>query len=105
MLKHSDRPVFQLAARIAGSHHEKWDGTGYPQGLQGEEIPLSGRITAVADVFDALNSKRCYKENWPLEKTLDLMREEKGKHFDPNLIELFQENLNEILAICKRYPD
>lgn len=105
MLKHSDRPIFQLAASIAGSHHEKWDGSGYPQGLKGEDIPLSGRITAVADVFDALNSKRCYKENWPLEKTLDHIKAEKGKHFDPKLIELFQEHLDEILSICNRYPD
>lgn len=105
MLKYSDRPIFQLAARIAGSHHEKWDGTGYPQGLKGEAIPLSGRITAIADVFDALNSKRCYKENWPLEDTLELMHSEKGKHFDPKLIELFEDNLDVILNICKRYPD
>lgn len=105
MLDRSDRPVFQLAARIAGSHHEKWDGSGYPRGLSGEEIPLSGRITAVADVFDALNSRRCYKEGWPLEKTLDLMHEQSGKHFDPFLIKLFQKNLDRILDICKRFPD
>ncbi|WP_286240701.1 response regulator [Neptuniibacter halophilus] len=105
MLRSSDRPVFQLAARIAGSHHEKWDGSGYPKGLKGEEIPLSGRITAVADVFDALNSARCYKEGWPLEQTLQLLQEQSGKHFDPQLIELFEKNLDSILAICQRYPD
>lgn len=105
MLQHSEKPVFQLAARIAGTHHERWDGNGYPNGLKGEEIPLSGRITAVADVFDALNSTRCYKECWPLEKTLDLMRSESGKQFDPRLIELFDRKLDSILEICERYPD
>lgn len=105
MLINSDRPVFQLAARIAGSHHEKWDGSGYPKGLAGEEIPLSGRITAVADVFDALNSKRCYKERWPLEQTLTLLEAQSGKHFDPRLIEIFQAHQDEIVDICERYPD
>lgn len=105
MLQHSEKPVFQLASRIAGTHHERWDGTGYPNGLKGEEIPLSGRITAVADVFDALNSKRCYKNSWPLENTLELIRSESGKQFDPYLIELFDQNLDAILEICERHPD
>lgn len=105
MLASSDRPIFQLAARIAGGHHEKWDGSGYPKGLKGEEIPLSGRITAVADVFDALNSERCYKESWPLEKTLELLQKESGKHFDPELIKLFIDNIETVLDICNRYPD
>jgi len=105
MLSRSERPIFQLAARIAGTHHEKWDGTGYPRGLSGDEIPLSGRITAVADVFDALNSKRCYKEDWPLEETLALLEEQSGKQFDPQLIALFQKNLDAVLQICERFPD
>ena len=105
MLSRSERPIFQLASHIAGSHHEKWDGSGYPRGLEKEQIPLSGRITAVADVFDALNSKRCYKESWPLEETLAHIEAESGKHFDPQIVALFQKNLDEILAICSKYPD
>ncbi|MAY43093.1 MAG: phosphodiesterase [Oceanospirillaceae bacterium] len=105
ILVNFDKPIFQLAAQIAGSHHEKWDGSGYPKKLKGEEIPLCGRITAIADVFDALNSKRCYKEGWPIEKTLDYLDSEKEKQFDPKLIELFQENLDDILNICESYPD
>lgn len=105
MLQHSEKPVFQLAARVAGTHHEKWDGSGYPKGLKGEEIPLSGRITAVADVFDALNSIRCYKDAWPLEQTIALINSESGKQFDPNLIEIFNSQLDEILQICELYPD
>lgn len=105
MLASSERPVFRLASRIAGSHHEKWDGSGYPQGLKGREIPLSGRITALADVFDALNSKRCYKEVWPLEQTLEHIHAQKGKHFDPELVDLFMANIDEIVDICNNHPD
>ena len=105
MLQNSDRPIFQLAAQIAGNHHEKWDGSGYPKGLSDDAIPLAGRISAVADVFDALNSARCYKEPWPVDKTLSFMKEQSGSHFDPHLIKLFEENLDDILDICQSFPD
>lgn len=105
MLKLSNKPLFNLASVIAGEHHEKWDGSGYPRGLKGEGIHIAGRITALADVFDALNNKRCYKDAWPLEDTLDLIREQKGKQFDPSLVDLLFLHLDKILEICKQYPD
>jgi putative two-component system response regulator len=89
ILARSQAPVFQLAAEIAHSHHEKWDGSGYPQGLAGSAIPESARIVAVADVFDALSMKRPYKEAWPLERVLQTLREGSGTHFEPGLVELF----------------
>jgi len=80
---------FTMACQIAYAHHEKWNGNGYPQGLKAEAIPLPARIVAIADVFDALINKRAYKEAWPVEKALALLKEEAGQHFDPNLVELF----------------
>ena len=82
-------PILKAAKEIALSHHEKWDGSGYPFGLAGRTIPLFGRITAIADVFDALTSERPYKEAWSLEKTQKKMLEDAGKHFDPQLVKLF----------------
>ena len=82
-------PVLKMASRIALTHHEWWDGTGYPLGLAGEDIPLEGRITAVADVFDALSSKRPYKDAFPFEKCVDIMTSESGTHFEPRLIDAF----------------
>ena len=76
-------PVLDMAARIALTHHERWDGSGYPIGLAGEDIPLEGRITAVADVFDALSTKRAYKPAFPLEKCFSILQEGRGTHFDP----------------------
>ena len=73
-------------------HHEKWDGSGYPSGLKGEEIPISARIMALADVYDALRSKRVYKEGFSHEKSMDIIRRDSGKHFDPLLVELFLQN-------------
>jgi PAS domain S-box-containing protein len=105
ILKTSKRDILQSAAIVSFSHHEKWDGSGYPLGLKGEEIHIFGRITAVADVFDALGSDRVYKKAWPLEKILELFKEEKGKHFDPNLIDIFLNNLNEFIEIKERYKD
>lgn len=105
LLRHSDRPILQAAAIVAREHHEKWDGSGYPAGICGEDIHLYGRITAVADVFDALGSDRVYKQAWPLEKILDLLQEQRAKHFDPRLIDLFVENLDEFLAIRDELPD
>ena len=95
----SHAPLFQLAAEIALRHHEKWDGTGYPGGLAGTAIPESARIVAVADVFDALSMKRPYKEAWPLERILDNMRQQSGRHFDPTLIEAFEASLPRLLEL------
>lgn len=97
--------LLDVAAIIALNHHEKWDGSGYPQGLEKNDIHLYGRITAIADVFDALGSERCYKKAWPLEKILELFEREKGKHFDPRLISLFMANLDRFLEIRDRYRD
>lgn len=105
MLHVSDRPIFKAAAQIALTHHEKYDGTGYPIGLHGEEIPIFGRITALADVFDALASDRCYKKAWPLENVLEFIKAEKGKHFDPKLVDIFFDNLDKILEIKEKYKD
>ena len=105
LLRHSDRPILQAASIVAGQHHEKWDGSGYPNGYAGKDIHIYGRITAIADVFDALGSERVYKEAWPLDKILSLLEEEKGKHFDPELIELLQNNLNIFLQIRDEFRD
>jgi response regulator RpfG family c-di-GMP phosphodiesterase len=105
MLKNSKRNILQAAAIVAGEHHEKYDGTGYPNGTKGEDIHIYGRITAIADVFDALASDRVYKKAWPLEDVLNLFKEQKGKHFDPRLIELFLENLDEFLEVRDKYQD
>ena len=105
MLRKSDNPILQLGATIAHQHHEKWDGSGYPQGLAGENIDIAGRITALADVFDALGSRRCYKEPWPSEDVLTLLQNESGKHFEPKLIELLLANIDEFAAVRDRFPD
>lgn len=105
MLKHSDRPIMRTAAVIAQQHHEKWDGSGYPQGLSGDKIHLYGRITALADVFDALGSARCYKEPWADEKIFELLKEQSGKHFDPDLVSLFFANLQQFFEIRLKYRD
>jgi len=86
---------------IALSHHEKWDGSGYPKGLAGEDIPLWGRICAIADVFDALTNARPYKKAFSNEEALEIMKEGRGKHFDPKLLDLFFEHFKEALAIQK----
>lgn len=85
----STSPLLQTAASIALTHHEKWDGSGYPAGLQGEAIPLVGRIVAIADVFDALTSQRPYKKAWPLELALSTLQQSSGSHFDPSLVKPF----------------
>ncbi len=105
MLKHSERELIKAAAIVAHQHHEKWDGTGYPNGLKGEEIHIFGRITALADVFDALVCKRVYKAAWPMEKVMDLFREESGKHFDPDLIDVFFEVKDELFEISVSLSD
>ncbi len=98
-------PVLKAGRIIAEQHHEKYDGTGYPNALMGENIHLYARIVAVADVFDALSSKRCYKEPMPLEKVLEIMKKDSGTHFDPKLIKLFLENLERFLEIQNTYLD
>ena len=105
ILRDSASPVLQLAAEIALSHHEKFDGTGYPHGLAGEAIPLSGRIVAVADVFDALTSPRPYKPAWPVERALALLRDNRGSHFDPACVDAFLAELDAVLAIRETYQD
>ena len=92
-------PILEMARRIALTHHEKWDGTGYPLGLAGEDIPLEGRITAVADVFDALSSKRPYKAAFPLDRCLTIMEEGRGKHFDPNILDAFFARRSDIIQV------
>ncbi len=99
ILNKSSLELFQMAAEISLAHHEKWDGSGYPKGLSGEDIPESARIVAIADVFDALTMKRPYKEAWPIEKALSVIEQGSGNHFEPKLIQLFMSILDEILAI------
>ncbi len=103
ILKDSEAYVLQLAARIALTHHEKWDGSGYPLGLKGEGIPLEGRIVALADVFDALSSKRVYKEALNIDECKKFLLEQKGNHFDPNLVAIFIDLLPEVLRIRDQY--
>jgi len=105
LLKDSQRPLLKMASIIAHEHHEKWDGSGYPQGKKAEDIHIYGRITALADVFDALGSDRCYKKAWDDEKIFKLFKEEKGKHFDPKLIDIFFEHLDEFLKIRETFKD
>ena len=105
LLDRSDREILQAAAVVAGEHHEKWDGSGYPNQLVGEEIHIYGRIVAVADVFDALGSRRAYKEPWPIEETLALLERDKGTHFDPTIIDWVINNTDKMAEVTARYPD
>jgi len=98
-------PVLVMARGIALTHHEKWDGSGYPKGLKGEAIPVEGRITAICDVFDALSSKRPYKEPWPFDKIKDFIRENAGSHLDPTLVAHFLEIYEQIVEIRETLPD
>lgn len=105
MLRHSRRPLLQTAATIAYEHHERYDGQGYPRGLKGEEIHLYGRIVGLADVFDALSSNRVYKNPWKDEEIFAYLKEQRGKHFDPKLIDIFFEHLEEFLEIRRQFED
>lgn len=105
ILGDDDSNLIKLAKSISLNHHEKWDGSGYPYGLVGEDISLEGRIVAVADVFDALTSKRPYKEAWSVDKAIAFMQDQKGKHFQPKLIDLLTENIDQILAIKDRWQE
>ncbi|MEO0802553.1 MAG: HD domain-containing phosphohydrolase [Cyanobacteria bacterium J06642_2] len=101
----SDSALLQRSATIALTHHEKYDGTGYPNGIKGDNIPLDGRIVALADVFDALASRRPYKEAWDLEEILALIRRDTGTHFDPKVVAAFEAGIDEIIEIYHRYQD
>lgn len=103
--KNSPRPLLQSAAIVAYEHHERWDGMGYPKGLRGEEIHIFGRITAIADVFDALRTKRVYKSAWTLEEVLKYLKEQRGKQFDPHLVDLVFENIDQFNAIHEQFMD
>jgi len=105
ILSGSDSELLIMASEIALTHHEKWNGSGYPNGLKGEEIPLIGRVTAIADVFDALTSERPYKNAWPIDRAVALIQEESGKHFDPELIRYFLRILPEFLLIKEKYAE
>lgn len=97
--------LLHMAREIALSHHEKWDGSGYPNGLAGEDIPLVGRIVAIADVFDALTSERPYKKAWSVDEAIGLLQAEAGRHFDPHLVELFLSQLPVVLEIKARWAE
>ena len=99
------RSFLDMAAKVAYNHHEKWDGTGYPFGLKGEDIPLSARITAVADVYDALTTRRVYKPAFPHEYAKMIIKEGGGKHFDPEIVEAFLESEEDFLTLKERYKD
>ncbi len=105
ILKDSSSELLQMAALVALDHHEKWDGTGYPYGKKEEEISLWGRITAIADVFDALLSKRPYKEPWTLEEATEHMKKLSGRQFDPELVGVFFDNIDKVMEIREKYKD
>ncbi|MFA9217629.1 MAG: HD domain-containing phosphohydrolase [Sphingomonadaceae bacterium] len=105
ILDGSQRPILKAAAVIAHQHHEKYDGSGYPQGLRGDAIHLYARIVAVADVFDALMHKRCYKDAWPVAEAVAYLREVSGTHLDPVYVELLCQNIEQALLINERFPD
>lgn len=100
-----ENELLQAARVVALTHHEKWNGSGYPRNRVGKDIPIEGRIVAVADVFDALTSKRPYKEAWPIEQALDFLRKESGSHFDPDLIPRFLELVPEVTRVKNEYSD
>ncbi|WP_157669659.1 two-component system response regulator [Chitinibacter sp. GC72] len=105
ILSRGHSPLFALAAEIALTHHEKWDGSGYPSGLSGEQIPESGRIVALADVFDALTTKRPYKQAWSLDSAITEIQRGSGTHFDPRLVEAFMANLDALIALKNKWEE
>lgn len=105
ILSGSQSALLNLAATIARSHHEKWDGSGYPNGLSGEDIPIEGRICAIADVFDALTSQRPYKEAWPVDEAARHLVNGRGGHFDPDLVDLFVGSMPDVLSIKEQFKD
>lgn len=105
ILKDSQTDLLQMAATIAYSHHENWDGSGYPCGLEKETIPLEGRIVAICDVFDALTYDRCYKKAWSINEAASFIKDQKEKKFDPKLVDIFFESFNEIIAVQRQYNE
>jgi putative two-component system response regulator len=105
ILAKSEHPLLQLAATIARTHHERWDGSGYPHGLTSTAIPIEGRISAVADVFDAVVSRRVYKEAYPLEQAVDVVRDGRATLFDPDVVDAFFEHIEEVTDIRAQYAD
>lgn len=105
ILKDSAVPFIQMGARIAASHHERWNGAGYPAGLQGESIPMEARITGLVDVFDALSSHRVYKEAWTQDRVLTYLKEQRGEYFDPTLADLFLDHYDSFAKIFADHPD
>ncbi len=101
ILANSKSEILQMAQQIAVSHHEKWNGKGYPQGLSGDKIPIIGRIVGLIDAFDALTSRRPYKDPYPVEVALDIIKDERGQHFDPRIVDIFFENIDKIIKIKK----
>jgi len=104
-LRDTGFPLLDIAATIAWTHHERWDGSGYPRGLSGEQIPIEGRIVAIADVYDALTTKRVYKPAFSVEKSCGILREGAGRHFDPTLLACFFRRFDEMREIQDRFPD
>ena len=94
-----------MAARIAATHHERWDGAGYPRGLAGEAIPVEGRVTAVADVFDALSTRRPYKPAYPTDQCLDVIARDRGRHFDPRAVDALFAGVDQVLAVYRQLAD
>jgi len=105
ILKHSERHLLQSAAIIAWQHHERWDGTGYPCGLEGSAIHVFARIIALADVFDALSSDRPWRKAWGMDRIVKLFEQERGKHFDPGLAGIFLENVDAFVKIRNACQD
>ena len=105
LLDGDDSDLMTLAREIALTHHEKWDGSGYPAGSRGDDIPLSGRICGLADVFDALTSARPYKQAWPVDKALELIRDNRGRQFDPTLVEAFFDVIDDIETIRRQHQE
>jgi putative two-component system response regulator len=105
ILADSTSEILQIGSIIAQTHHEKFDGSGYPRGLKGEEIPIAGRLAAVCDVFDALTSERVYKEPIPVAEALKILEENSGTHFDPAIVEIFLKHIDQILEVKSHLPD
>jgi putative two-component system response regulator len=105
ILAGSGNALLELGAMIAFTHHEKYDGSGYPRGLVGDEIPIEGRVAAIADVFDALTSKRVYRDALPITKAIEVVRAGRGSHFDPDLLEIFLALMPEVLRIREQWAD
>ena len=105
IIGHHAHGLLAMARNVALTHHEKWDGTGYPAGLAGEDIPFEGRIVAVVDVFDALTSRRPYKQAWPVERAVDFLRDQRGKQFDAALVDLFLSRMPDVREIMVHWAD